>query len=117
MLNLAVIGSGRGSNFQSILDAIKAGRIPARIGCVLSDDADAFILERARAEGLPAFAVDAAPYKTKLEGPGENRVLELLRAHGAELVVARRWWTSPRAPRARAACSPAMSRPRALPPR
>jgi hypothetical protein len=30
MLNLAVIGSGRGSNFQSILDAIKAGRIPAR---------------------------------------------------------------------------------------
>lgn len=31
--------------------------------------------------------MDAAPYKTKLEGPGENRVLELLRAHGAELVV------------------------------
>ncbi len=86
-MNLAVIGSGRGSNFQSLLDAVRAGRLDARIVCVLSDNADAYILDRARAAGVPAFAVDCAPFRTKLEGAGEHRVLELLRAHGADTIA------------------------------
>jgi len=86
-MNLAVIGSGRGSNFQSLLDAARAGRLSARIVCALSDNADAFLLERARAAGVPAFAVDCAPFRTKLEGAGEARAIELLRAHGADTVA------------------------------
>lgn len=87
MLSLAVIGSGKGSNFQSILDAIREGRLEARVMCVLSDVAEAFILERARAAGVPAIHVDCAPFKTKLEGAAEDRVLGILRDHGADAIA------------------------------
>ncbi len=87
MLSIAVLGSGKGSNFQSILDAIEAGTLNARIACVLSDVPDAYILERARAYGLPAEYVDPAPFKTKLDGAAEQRALEILRERGANFVV------------------------------
>lgn len=87
MLSLAVIGSGKGSNFQSILDAIREGRLEARIACVLSDVADAFILHRARGAGVPAIHVDCAPFKTKLEGAAEDRVLQILRDRGADSIA------------------------------
>ena len=83
MMSLAVLGSGSGSNFQSILDAVAAGRLDARIVCVVSDVPSAYILERARRAGVPAFHLDASPFKTKLDGEGEERMIQLLRAHGA----------------------------------
>ncbi len=86
-LALAIIGSGRGSNAQAIIDAIQAGRLNARIVCVLSDVADAFILERARKHGLPAEFVSAAPFKTKLDGDAEGRYLATLRRYGAEAIA------------------------------
>ena len=86
-MNLAVLGSGRGSNLQSILDAVAAGRLDARLVCVASDVAHAYILERARRAGVPAAHVDASPFKTKLDGAGEERMIELLRSHGATHVA------------------------------
>lgn len=85
-LAIAVLGSGKGSNCQSIIDAITAGRLNARIVCVLSDVADAFILERAKRCGIPAEFISAAPFKTKLDGEGERRYLEALRRYGAEVI-------------------------------
>jgi phosphoribosylglycinamide formyltransferase-1 len=87
MLRLAVIGSGKGSNFQSILDAVKEGRLDARIVCALSDQPEAFILERARGAGIPAEHVDGAPFRTKLEGAGEERMIGRLRHYGADFVA------------------------------
>ncbi|MCX6998652.1 MAG: phosphoribosylglycinamide formyltransferase [Kiritimatiellaeota bacterium] len=87
MLNIAILGSGQGSNMQALLDAIAAHRLDARIVCVIADVADAFILARARQNGLPAFFVDGAPFKTKLDGAAEQRVLDLLRQHHAEVVA------------------------------
>ncbi|MBI3987837.1 MAG: phosphoribosylglycinamide formyltransferase [Lentisphaerae bacterium] len=86
-LSIAVLGSGKGSNFQAILDAIRAGRLNVRVACVLSDVSDALILERARQAGSPAEFVDASPFKTKLDGAGEQRVLDRLRRHGTDVVV------------------------------
>ncbi len=87
MLSLAVLGSGKGSNFQSILEAIQAGRLDARIVCVISDVPDAFILERARRAGIPAEYVDCGPWRTKVEGEAERRLLERLRAHAADTIA------------------------------
>lgn len=87
MLNIAMLGSGRGSNAQAIFDAIAARTLAARVVCVLSDVADAFILERARQHQVPAFHVDCAPFKTKLDGAAEQRAIDLLRQHGADLLV------------------------------
>jgi phosphoribosylglycinamide formyltransferase-1 len=87
MLNLGVLGSGRGSNLQSVLDAIAAGRLDARVAVVLADVADAFILERARRAGIPAQAIDCAPFKTKLDGAAEQQVIATLREHQVDTVV------------------------------
>ena len=55
---LAVLLSGRGSNFEAICDAIGDGRIPhAEIVAVISDVADAPGLNRAVERGLPAFPI------------------------------------------------------------
>ncbi len=87
MLSLAVLGSGQGTNFQAILDAIRTGKLSARVVCVISDVPDARILERGRAAGIPSYYVDCAPYRTRLDGPAEERVLELLQQHGADTIA------------------------------
>jgi len=87
ILRLGVLGSGRGSNMQAIQDAIEAGRLPARIVCVISDVADAFILERARRAHIPAFFINPAPFRTKLDGEAEQCVLTCLHEHGVEAVL------------------------------
>jgi phosphoribosylglycinamide formyltransferase 1 len=84
---LGIIGSGRGSNYQSIIDAISRGELQARVGCVISDVQNAFILDRARAAGHPAIHVDMAPFKTKLDGAAQDRVIHILREHGVDLVA------------------------------
>ena len=86
-LRLGVLGSGAGSNMQSIVDAIGKGELDAEIRLVLADVPDAKILDRARRHGIPADYLDPAPFKTKLEGPAEDRYIAHLRAHGAEVVV------------------------------
>ena len=87
MLNIAILGSGKGSNAQAIIDAIAAKKLDARIVCVIADVADAFILERARQNKIPAFFVDGAPFKTKLDGAAEQRVLEILRQHKTDVIA------------------------------
>lgn len=87
MLSLGILGSGKGSNARSILEAIRGGRLEARAVCVISDVADAGILDLARAHGVPAFHVDAAPFRTKLDGAAEERVIGLLRDRDADTVV------------------------------
>ncbi len=86
-LKIGVLGSGSGSNMQSIQDAIVAGRLDAEIVCVISDVPGAGILARAERCGLPGVHLDASPYRTKLDGEAEMRYLAHLEAHGADVVV------------------------------
>lgn len=55
---LGVLASGRGSDLQSIIDAIENGQIKTKIGVVLTDKPEAMALERARKAGIPAVCVD-----------------------------------------------------------
>ena len=87
MLSIAILGSGKGSNAQSIIDAIQAGRLNARVVCVISDVADAYILDRARQHNIPAEYVDCAPFKTKLDGDAEQRVIDTLRRYRADFIA------------------------------
>jgi phosphoribosylglycinamide formyltransferase-1 len=86
-LALGVLGSGQGSNLQSILDAIQAGALNARVVCVLSDVPGAGILTRARKAGVPAEHIDCAPFRTKLDGAAEERVIAEMRRRGAEAIA------------------------------
>jgi len=63
---LAVLLSGRGSNFEAIADAAADGRIPeTEIVAVVSDVPTAPGLARARQRGLPSFAVDRRQYPSR----------------------------------------------------
>ena len=55
---IAVLISGRGSNLQSILDAVATGMLDATIAVVISNRAGAQGLERARASGIEALFLD-----------------------------------------------------------
>ena len=86
-LKLGVLGSGSGSNMQSIMDAIGAGTLDAEIKIVLSDVKDAYILERAAKGGIENAYLDCAPWKTKLEGEAEDRCISILKERGVDTVV------------------------------
>jgi phosphoribosylglycinamide formyltransferase-1 len=86
-LKIAVLGSGKGSNMQSILDAIGAGTLDAQIVCVIADVPDAYIMERARRANIPAYYLSASPFRTKLDGEAEQAYIHLMKSHGADTVV------------------------------
>ena len=56
-MKLAVLVSGRGSNLQALIDACAADDFPAEIALVLSNKADAYGLERARAADIPTVVL------------------------------------------------------------
>ena len=86
-LKLGILGSGKGSNFRAIADAIARGEIDAEVRIVLSDVEDAGILQLARERGYRAEFIAPGRFKTKLEPEAEARLVELLREAGVGLVV------------------------------
>ncbi len=86
-LKLGVLGSGAGSNMQSIVEACAAGTLDAEIRLVISDVAGAKILERAAASGIRAVHLDCSPTKTTLQGAAEEKCIQLLREAGVDTVV------------------------------
>ncbi len=55
MLRIGVLASGRGSNFQAIIDGIKAGKIKAGIAVLITDKAGAYAVQRAKENGIEAL--------------------------------------------------------------
>jgi len=84
ILNVGVLASGRGSNLQSIIDACAAGRIPARVAVVVSDNPGAYALERARRAGIPAVHVGAGDFDTREEY--ERQIIHHLTVRNVGLV-------------------------------
>ncbi|MEM2509006.1 MAG: phosphoribosylglycinamide formyltransferase [Candidatus Thermoplasmatota archaeon] len=74
MLAVGVLASGRGTNLQAIIDACNKKMINARVEVVISDNENAFALERARKNGIDAIYVEA---KDKRKHEEEiNRIFE-----------------------------------------
>ncbi len=84
---LGVLGSGKGSNFVAIADAIAAGKIPAAIAIVLSDVEGAGILEHARQRQLPARFIAPGKFRTKLEEDAERAYVAALQEAKVDLIV------------------------------
>ena len=80
---IAILLSGRGSNFLALHAAIERGEIPARIALVVSNLADAPGLAKAHELGLPAEAI---PHRGETRASHEEKVLAALRRAGAEWV-------------------------------
>lgn len=65
MIKLGVLASGRGSNFQAIIDEIEAGRVPAKIEILIVDNAEAYAIERAKKHGIPFLYINPKDFSTK----------------------------------------------------
>lgn len=87
-MRVVILGSGRGSNAEAILLAQSAGQLgQARVVQIFSDRPDAGILALGPRFGVPARFLDPAPFKTKLEGEGEQRYIAAISACQPDLVV------------------------------
>jgi phosphoribosylglycinamide formyltransferase-1 len=84
---IGVLGSGKGSNFVAIADAVAAGKIPAEIAVVLSDVESAGILAHARQRNLPAQFIAPGKFRTKLEEDAERAFVTALQNAKVDLIV------------------------------
>jgi len=82
-----VLGSGKGSNFAAIADAIAAGKIPAEAAIVLSDVESAGILSHARDRKIPARFIPPGKFRTKLEEDAERAFVAALQVAKVDLIV------------------------------
>ncbi|MGA2540931.1 MAG: phosphoribosylglycinamide formyltransferase [Verrucomicrobiota bacterium] len=84
---LGLLGSGKGSNAAAIADACASGQIPAQVAIVLSDVADAGILQQARQRGLPAVFIAPGKFRTKLDEAAEAAYIRALQEARVDLVA------------------------------
>ncbi|MGE0591982.1 MAG: phosphoribosylglycinamide formyltransferase [Vicinamibacterales bacterium] len=81
---LGVLVSGRGSNLQALIDAVRGGRLDAEIAIVVSNRPAAYALERARAHGIEAVALDHRQYASRDDY--DRELARLLGSRGVGLV-------------------------------
>ena len=68
MLRVGVMVSGGGTNLQAILDAIDSKKIRnAAVAAVISNNRNAYALERARNHGIEAVCVSPKDYETRAQ--------------------------------------------------
>lgn len=84
-MNFAVLASGRGSNLQAIIKAVKAGKIKAHLKVVISDKKDAYALEHARQADIPAVYIDPKDFHDR--EAFDRAIVERLRAFQVDFVV------------------------------
>lgn len=86
MLNIVVCVSGGGTNLQAIIDGIDAGRITdTKITGVISNNASAYALERAKSNGIPAFCISPKDFQKREEF--NDGLLNKLKQLNPDLIV------------------------------
>jgi phosphoribosylglycinamide formyltransferase-1 len=84
-LKIGVLASGSGTNLQSIIDNIEAGKLQAEIACVLSNNIASIALERAQRHGIPTLHIDHRNFTGR--EAYDAALVETLREFGVGLVV------------------------------
>jgi len=85
MKRIAVLASGRGSNFQAIIDRIEDGNLPAQCAGLVTDNPQAYAITRAKRAEIPVFVVDYSRYADK--GEYEAALLEAMDQCNADLFI------------------------------
>lgn len=84
-MNIAVLASGEGTTLQAVLDACASGRLAARVGVMISNNAAAGALRRAHAAGVPTRHLSAATAGGA--APLDRALHDALVESGADLVM------------------------------
>lgn len=83
-LKVAVLGSTRGTSLQPIIDAIRGGNLDASIDIVISNRPEAYILERAKSQGIEALFIEQ---KGKTREEFDEEVMKILEEKKIDLVI------------------------------
>ena len=84
-MNIAVFVSGSGTNLQAIIDAVKSGYIKAKIALVLSDNKEAYALERAKKAEIETLFLDPKVFNSKIDF--DKEIIKNLKARHVELIA------------------------------
>ena len=84
---IAILGSGKGSNFVSLAKACENDILQAEITLVISDVEQASILERAEEFGIPNMHINPGKFRTKLDDAAEATYIEAINKSGAKWVA------------------------------
>ncbi len=87
LVQLGILGSGKGSNCRAILESIRSGVLAAEVRVVISDVFDAPILDIAREFSIPNAYLPPGGFRTRLEPQAEVDLVRMLRDAGVELVA------------------------------
>jgi phosphoribosylglycinamide formyltransferase-1 len=85
MTNLGVLVSGSGTNMQAIIDSIEAKRLDARIKIVISNNPNAYAIERAKKHQIPIFIIQDNHFPTREDC--DKHLIGILKNHAVDLVV------------------------------
>ena len=85
-LKIAVLASGRGSNFKALAEACSVKGFPAEIALLLVDNPDAGALRTAESLGIEAVIVDCGPKRGSMTRESSERMTALCREHSVGLV-------------------------------
>jgi phosphoribosylglycinamide formyltransferase-1 len=85
LLKIGVLASGRGSNFQSIMDEIQSDRLKAEIVLLITDNPSAFAIKRAKKHGVEYLVIQPKEYLSKDDY--FMRIADALKKKNVELVV------------------------------
>ncbi len=85
MLNLGVLASGRGSNFQSIINEIEAGKLNASIKLLIIDNPHAYAIERAKKHSIEYLYINPKEFSSKNDF--FRKITDELKARNVELVI------------------------------
>jgi len=66
-IRIAVLASGRGSDFQSIIDSVEAGKTNGEIVGLITENPEAFAIERAKKHNIPYFVIDKKAFSDRLD--------------------------------------------------
>ena len=85
MMTIAVFASGKGSNFDAIVRAVKRGACAVRIGLLVCDQPSAGVLKKAKRHKVPIALVRREDFSSKSDF--EKKIIEECQSAGATLIV------------------------------
>jgi phosphoribosylglycinamide formyltransferase-1 len=84
-VSIGILVSGSGTNLQSIIDNSEKGLLDAEIKVVISNNPDAYGLERAKKHHIPTAVIEQSNFKSREDF--DLKMIEVLKSYSVELVV------------------------------
>lgn len=88
---LVILASGNGTNAQALIDACAAGQLDAHVAAVVTNNADAGVVARAQAAGVPHHVVEHQGREPEQRAEADQRLIQVIKSCEPTLVVLAGW--------------------------